>query len=59
MTHQPSYQLLEDVPPWVSRASAKSGRVIVFRTPDGRWRNQAGQIVPLDAGGPWTAEASR
>lgn len=53
MTDQPSYEFLEDVPAQVMRVRCKD--TIATRTADGRWRNQRGLIVPLDASGPWRA----
>jgi len=51
VTDQPSYALLEDVPAHVTQV--RGGRTTATRT-NGRWINQNGQIVPLDASGPWT-----
>lgn len=48
-----SYDLLEDVPRGVTRVVSRSGRTNATRGQDGRWRRIDGQIVALDAHGPW------
>lgn len=52
------YELLEDVPRGVTRVLSQSGRTNATLGIDGRWRRLDGQIVPLDAHGPWLPVAA-
>lgn len=47
------YEQLEDVPAGVTHVRSRRGVVATLHEDDGRWRGERGQVIPLDAGGPW------
>lgn len=47
------YEQLEDVPAGVTHVRSRRGVVATLHEDDGRWRGDRGQVIPLDAGGPW------